>query len=146
MAIYLVQHGIALSKDVDPERSLSDEGRCDVEAVAAQLADSDLMIGKIYHSGKTRAEQTAQVFSKLLGSGDTIKVDGMSPNDDVIAFSASLEDGAMYIGHLPHMEKLLSYLTTGNENSGVLKFTNGGVVCVDLDCKQVLWCLVPGIC
>ena len=26
MAIYLVQHGISLAKDIDPERGLSDEG------------------------------------------------------------------------------------------------------------------------
>ncbi len=31
MRLYLVQHGEALSKDVDPERALSDVGRADAE-------------------------------------------------------------------------------------------------------------------
>jgi phosphohistidine phosphatase len=31
------------------------------------------------------------------------------------------------------MEKLVSYLITGNEDAGVVKFTQGGVACIDKD-------------
>lgn len=59
MALYFVQHGLALSKEVDPYRPLSVDGR---------------------------KEKT-----------------------------------------------FVSYLITGNENAGVVEFTNGGVVCVKKD-------------
>ena len=41
MAVYLVQHGISLPKDVDPEKGLSKEGIAEVERIAG--------VAKNYH-------------------------------------------------------------------------------------------------
>ena len=38
MRLFLVQHGNALTKDMDPERGLSESGKQDVANVAAFLA------------------------------------------------------------------------------------------------------------
>ena len=38
MYLYLVQHGAAVSKEIDPERPLSQEGRAEVRKVASYLA------------------------------------------------------------------------------------------------------------
>jgi len=54
----------------------------------------------------------------------------------------------MYVGHLPHLGKLVSYLVSGNENAGVVKFVNGGVVCVERDSTgyHIEWYLMPSLC
>lgn len=37
----------------------------------------------------------------------------------------------MLVGHLPFLEHLVSYLKTGSPDRPVVKFQNGGVVCLD---------------
>lgn len=148
MVIYLVQHGLSLGKDVDPKRPLSEEGRREVSLVAGWLKRQGVTVSKVCHSGKTRAEETAQIFAGQIGNGILCERAGMNPMDDVKAFAESLtEDDIMYVGHLPHMERLVSYLTTGDENRGVVKFTNGGVVCVEkVDAGwSIQWILTPSL-
>lgn len=149
MAFYFVQHGLAVDKKTDPERPLSVEGRKEVERISAYLQKAGVKAGKIYHSGKTRAEQTALILAGQISDGKTYKLSGMSPNDDVKEFAKNLqEDESMYVGHLPHMEKLVSCLVAGDENTGVVKFSNGGVVCVEKNNTgfQIKWFLIPSIC
>jgi len=54
----------------------------------------------------------------------------------------------MYVGHLPHLEKAVSYLVAGDEKAGVVKFVNSGVVCVEKDDSgyHIGWYLVPSAC
>ena len=149
MAMYFVQHGWSLSKEINPDRPLSDDGRKEVERISIHMKEVGIKIDKIYHSGKTRAEQTAQIFTDNIGDGNVYELRGMSPNDDVKVFASSLnKDNTMYVGHLPHMGKLVSYLVTGNENAGVMKFTNGGVVCLEKknDNYHIEWYLIPTMC
>ena len=72
----------------------------------------------------------------------------MKPNDDPTELAAILDDGAMYVGHLPHLEKLVSLLVAGHENAGVVRFTNGGVVCLerDEDGFYIEWYITPSLC
>ena len=134
MAMYFVRHGIALAKETAPNRPLSADGREEIECVAAYLRKTGLTVRKVCHSGITRARETAQIFAEQIGDGTICELSGMNPNDNAIEFAATLkEDGIMYVGHLPHMEKLISYLITGNENAGAVKFVNGGVVCIEKD-------------
>ncbi|MDD4869158.1 MAG: phosphohistidine phosphatase SixA [Kiritimatiellae bacterium] len=149
MAMYFVQHGLALAKEVDPNRPLSAKGRKEVECISAYLRKMGVAVKKIYHSGKTRAEETAQIFADKIGKGSICKLSGMKPDDNVIKFAKALKkDDIMYVGHLPHMEKLVSYLITGNEDAGVVRFTYGGVVCVEKDSTgfYIEWYLKPSMC
>jgi phosphohistidine phosphatase SixA len=41
MRLYLVQHGDALTKDVDPERQLSSQGRADITRLLEWLVTND---------------------------------------------------------------------------------------------------------
>jgi hypothetical protein len=66
MRLYLVQHGDALPEQVDPERPLSAKGRRDVEAVARVLASAGARAVRVAHSGKLRAQQTAEVLTAAL--------------------------------------------------------------------------------
>jgi phosphohistidine phosphatase len=149
MAIYLVQHGLSLPKDVDPERSLSVDGREETIRVATYLQKLGVSLKAVCHSGKTRAQQTAEIFANELGVNDPVELPGMAPNDDVADFAETLSgDDTMYVGHLPHMGKLASYLITGNENSAVVAFANSGVVCLDHDSTgcHIKWFITPATC
>ena len=62
MRLYLVQHGDAVPERLDPERPLSAAGRREVEAVARLLAGAGARVAHVVHSGKLRAQQTAELL------------------------------------------------------------------------------------
>jgi phosphohistidine phosphatase len=66
MRIYLTQHGLAVPKDIDPDRPLSERGREDVRHLAEFLDKAGVRVGQVLHSGKTRAEQTAAILAEAL--------------------------------------------------------------------------------
>ena len=148
MHIYFVQHGLALPKDIDPNRPLSAEGRREVETISTYLQKAGVTIKKASHSGKLRAKETAQIFAGKIGDSNILELQGMGPNDNVAEFVTRLESDVMYAGHLPHLEKAVSYLVAGDEEAGVVKFVNGGVVCVEKDDSgyHIGWYLVPSAC
>ena len=149
MAMYFVQHGLALTKEENLDRPLSSEGRREVECVSAHLRQAGVTVRNICHSGKTRAKETAQIFADQIGDGNVFERSGMAPKDDVRVFAELLgTDDTMYVGHLPHMGKLVSYLTTGDEGAGVVRFTNGAVICVEKNGTgyHIEWYLKPSIC
>jgi phosphohistidine phosphatase len=152
MALYLVQHGKNLPKDVDPEKGLSEEGISEVQRIAEVAAGYGCKVGKISHSGKRRARQTAEIVeANLKSEAGVAEISGINPLDDVAAFSATLsvEDNLMLVGHLPFMERLTTYLITGSTEPPVFKFQNGGIVCLDKqpDAQQwiITWALMPNI-
>lgn len=152
MVLYLVQHGKNLPKDVDPQKGLSQEGLSEVQKIADVAAQYGVKVSKIYHSGKTRAEQTAKIFASGLNAEKGIdEVDGMKPLDDVAAFAKKIEseENIMLVGHLPFMEKLTSYLVTGKDEYPLFKFQNGGIVCLHKDPDSsrwiIKWSLMPDI-
>jgi phosphohistidine phosphatase len=58
----------------------------------------------------------------------------LSPNDDVGLIAEVLQQSerdTAVVGHMPHLDKLASFLLTGEENRGVVRFRNGGVVCLE---------------
>lgn len=151
MALYLVQHGKNLSKEIDPEQSLSDQGIKDVERIADTAANYNVLVGKIRHSGKKRARQTAEIFAEKLGVTDVAEAEGLRALDDPAEFAKSLnaDENLMLVGHLPFMERMASLLTTGSMDHTVFKFQNGGIVCLDRltdsDSWAVMWALMPQV-
>jgi phosphohistidine phosphatase len=55
----------------------------------------------------------------------------------------------MIVGHLPHLGKLVFFLTTGSDSSQVVRFQQGGVVCLRTNDEElnwaIAWMLVPEI-
>jgi phosphohistidine phosphatase len=141
MPLFLVQHGKNLPKDVDPEKGLSDEGKTEVERMAALSGDHNVSISEIKHSGKKRARETAEIFAQALNPGGGVhKMEGLAPLDDVTKLNVKADQNVMLVGHLPFMEKLTSYLVTGTpDKPRVIKFQNGGVVCLDRDEETNSW-------
>jgi phosphohistidine phosphatase len=152
MALFLVQHGQSLPKEIDPERSLSDEGRYTVERIAKVAADYKVTVSLIKHSGKIRAKQTADILASFLKPDQGVQeTAGLSPNDDVgaVAETIGVDENMMLVGHLPFMERIVSYLITGSPNTKVFKFQHGGIVCMDKDADKgswhIKWTLMPEI-
>jgi phosphohistidine phosphatase len=133
MAVYLVQHCKILPKEEDPDRGLSREGLEETRAMAALAADNNVQVMHILHSGKKRAQQTAEIFMKALAPQAGItKGTGLAPLDDVTSFASTLnsEDDIMVVGHLPFMERLVSYLVAGSSDTSVIKFVHSGLICL----------------
>ena len=148
MKLYLVQHGEAKSKDEDPERSLTEQGKEDVGAVAKKLAEAGIKVDHIYHSPKLRALQTADIFTTYLKSHATEDPD-LKPMDDPNLIMDLLDEAAkenkdmMLVGHMPYMSRLAGLLLTGKDDP-VIEFTMGAVVCLGKEeCWKVNWILTP---
>ena len=135
MKLYLVQHGEAVAKEVDPDRPLSERGLRDVEKMALFLLQGGISVDRILHSGKRRAEQTAQMLAAAtMPGGQPESVEGIKPNDDVAAFGeklGDLHDDTLVAGHLPFMARLVAWLITGNDDLGMLAYRPGSVVCLE---------------
>ena len=144
--LYFAQHGLAVDKSENPQRPLSDAGIKQTEAIAKHLSIADIAVNHIFHSGKLRASQTAEIFVGTIKRCSTSAVEGLSPNDDVTLLAQNLSTNpALYIGHLPHLEKLVTYLVSGNENGNIIKFQNSAVVCLEKSDNhyQLKWYLTP---
>ncbi len=51
MRLYLVQHGEAVAKEVDPDRPLSEHGRENIVRLAKWLEQRGVEVREIRHSG-----------------------------------------------------------------------------------------------
>ncbi len=153
MALYLVQHGKALSKEVDPEKSLSDEGKSEVRRIAEVACSYLVKPAEIRHSGKKRSLQTAEIFDSILEPpGGVNEMAGIRALDDPMSLAQQLNNGdnLMLVSHLPFLEKLTSGLVAGLPEIRVVKLQNGGIVCLDKDQEDdnswfIKWTLMPHI-
>ena len=68
MAIYLMRHGKPVPKTDNPEKPLSPDGRRDVEIIADFLLRHGVRFQQVYHSGKSRAKETAEIMGSRLGT------------------------------------------------------------------------------
>ena len=150
MPLYLVRHGEAYSETADPDRSLTETGKATVDGMAQLAAAFKLPVSQIFHSGKTRARQTADIFSKYLKPLAGVKeIKAIKPNDDVTKIAPKLDPAlnTMIVGHLPFLERLVSYLIIGLPDKSIIKFQAGGIVCLDQIEKNgswhVKWALMP---
>jgi phosphohistidine phosphatase len=134
MEIFLVQHGQAMTASEDPLRPLTPEGADSVRRIGAWARDAGVSVTHIRHSGKLRAEQTAQILAEhLKPSGGLISVSGLGANDDVVPverIAANELTNSMLVGHLPFLSRLAGLLVTGNPEIQVVRFRNAGIVCL----------------
>jgi len=150
MVIYLVQHGQCFDKQTDPERSLTPEGRATILQIAKTASDTGISVSSIYHSGKLRALQTAELFSEQLRVSKIESIEGIAPLDCVENFVNHFEfpENSLIIGHLPFMESLTSFLITGNQQPTIVKFQNAGIVALDQNENNnwhIKWTILPAI-
>jgi len=151
MKVYLVQHAEAMSEKQNPERPLNDLGREHAAWTGNLAARLGVEVEQIRHSGKTRAEETAEIMGEALSPAQGVAaVSGLAPLDDVEPVAEDLEGASepvMLVGHLPFMERLAGYLLTGDDRQPVIGFTNAGIVCLEKqdDHWQASWIVTPEI-
>lgn len=151
MTVYLIQHGKATSKEEDPDRPLTQEGRSEVSRMATHLGRTGGPAPpRIVHSGKTRARQTAEILGEDAGSETGVEAtEGLAPMDDPAEWAERLgrSDDVALVGHLPHLARLAGLLLTGDPDARPVRFRNGGVVALEPDEEGdgwvLTWALVP---
>ena len=147
MPFYLVQHGLALDKAVDPDRPLSPSGESRTRAIAEPLAAGGLTVQRVYHSGKTRARQTAEIFAAALNNPPVAAHEFLNPGDDPALVLPHLSSHSMYVGHLPHMQKLASLVLCHDPDARTVHFENSAVICIGREEGEYYldWFLKPSL-
>ncbi len=150
MILYLVQHGEARKEEEDPARGLTKKGMDDVGKTAL-FAQKTVFPGvRMFHSGKTRALQTARVIADFVKPTlDPAEAGGLAPMDDPGIWACRLRemtDDVMLVGHLPYLAKLAGLLLCGDAAQTFVDFKMGGIVCLkrfDDGHWALEWAIVP---
>ena len=152
MHLYLVQHGKAKSKDEDPDRHLTEGGLRETQIVAEFLKPLDLHVEAVWHSGKPRAVQTAEVLASAIKTdAGLIQHKDLAPNDPVKPVIEEIKPAQrdlMIVGHLPFLSKLASELLTDDEGMEAVAFKNSGIVCLAGDSDRewrLAWMVTPDL-
>jgi phosphohistidine phosphatase len=134
MRLYLVQHGEAISEEVDPQRPLTEKGSAEVSKMARFAQAAALKVALIWHSGKLRARQTADFLATTLQPEEGMRERGaLAPNDPIEPVLEELEArqaDLMIVGHLPFLAKLASMLLCGFL-ADMIAFRPGGILCLE---------------
>ena len=133
--LYLVQHGDAVPKEVDPDRPLNSRGRADIERLTEWLSSQNVQVAQILHSGKSRAKETAEILRPLLKSASQLdESQGLAPNASPEAFlrqlSGSKKD-TLVAGHMPFVARTVSQALTGAPDRQLVKFLPGSVAGIE---------------
>jgi len=135
MRLYIVQHGDSVTKEIDPDRPLSDQGQADIQRLAEWLSSHNVKIAQILHSGKTRAKETAEILRPLLKSPSQIyEGQGLAPNDSPEAFLHQLRDpkkDTLIAGHMPFVARTISQALTGAPDRQLVEFIPGSVAGIE---------------
>ena len=135
MRLFIVQHGDAVPKEIDPDRPLSDRGKADIRRLADWLSNNEVRLAEIWHSGKTRALESAEIFRPLLGSSDRIlERKGLAPNDSPDEFLKQLmdsEDDILIASHLPFVARTVSQALTGDPDRQLVDFSPGSIAGIE---------------
>ena len=104
----------------------------DIENVVHYLKRLNVQVGQIFHSGKTRAESTANILAwHLKPPAGVAEAPGLAPLDDPEVWAdrlALLDEDILLVGHLPHLGRLAALLMTGDKEKNVVNFRMGGAV------------------
>lgn len=137
MRLYLVRHGLALTKDENPDRPLSDQGQKDVKRMASFLGRAGVRVTRVIHSEILRAQQTAMHLSAVIGPGRIVEeMRDLKPSsrlDSLVQAASGWTEDTMVVGHDPFMSRITSFFTAGDANAGVIAFDPGAVVCLERD-------------
>lgn len=135
MRLYIVQHGDAVPKDVDPDRPLSERGRRDIERLRDFLTGHDVQVSRILHSGKTRAQETAEILRPLLERSGRIQAsEGLAPNDSpegLLSRFRDVNENALIASHMPFVARTVSQALTGGMDLELLEFKPGSIAGIE---------------
>lgn len=151
--VILTQHGEAKKKEEDPQRNLTERGREETRKVAEFFVRNiNIKISRIIHSTKLRAKQTAEILASIIKPVKGISEEAnLEPNADPspwIDKINNLSENIIIVGHLPHLNKLLSLLVVNDSEKEIVKFRYSNMICLessDIGHWRILWIIRPDI-
>ena len=91
-------------------------------------------LGKIFHSGKSRAQQSAVIIAETLSPDlQPLQTQGLGPGDDPAAIVEDFEqidENILIASHMPFVSRLCSILLTGT-NDAEFASTPGTLFCLE---------------
>jgi phosphohistidine phosphatase len=148
LAVYLVHHGEAVPSDVDATRPLSAAGREATARVAEAAAARGAQPDVVWHSGKLRARQTAEIYWRACNPlAAFAAARGLQPDDPPQWMRDQLfgeTRSIMVVGHMPHLPDLL-YMLTAAPDPARCSFPLHGCVALEADGDQwkEIWRIEP---
>jgi len=141
--LLLVHHGDAVGPAIDPMQPLSRKGHTASTALAAAAAARGVKPDLIWHSGKIRAIQTAELFRSACNpQANLTAVHGLLPGDpprwirdEVFGDDRSI----LIVGHMPQLPGLLSLLRGQPHDGAVSGFSFPLHGCVALEPSGDFW-------
>ncbi len=140
MKLYLTHHAHPLTKEQDPERHLSQQGRDECERLARRLKAAGAAPVRILHSDKQWTRETAETVAAHMGlQGRTAQADyPIFTGDPLEPFIKEIESAGgdvMMTGHFDYLTRTASKLLCGDEDAGVVRFKpgTGTTFCLETD-------------
>ena len=135
MKLYVVQHGDAVQKDINPDRPLSETGQRQIRRLAKLLQACGIEPLRVFHSGKLRAKQTTELIGAALVPGKAAEaLAGLGPNDSLDTLVSGLADwteDTLVVSHMPFVGRLVARLVGSAEGSEILAFQPGSIACLE---------------
>lgn len=133
--IYLVHHADAVPPGVDSMRPLSDRGRAAAQLLAFEAARRGVKPDCVWHSGKLRARQTAEIFWRACNPFATLTAErGLQPTDPPEWMRDRLlgdTRDVMAVGHMPSLPRLLRLLLGADPDTSQIEFPLHGLVAME---------------
>jgi len=131
--VYLVQHGEAVPETEDPERPLTAKGKADIARLADFLGQCGVRVGRVVHSDKQRARDSAAMLIDKIGAGAIVEElpKGLAPKDSPEYFvdrMVSWAEDTLVVGHQPFISRLVSRIVLGKEVPAIVDITPGTLV------------------
>lgn len=152
MRLYLVQHGAAVPKAENPQRPLTAQGMAEVERLAQQLGAAGVRVGRVVHSGRQRAAQTAAILAAAIAPQVAIETsDLLVPEAEPAVLDWQMgawDTDTLLVGHMPALGRLASHLLCPAGSALPLAFTPASAACLQREQGQrwtLLWLLPPAL-
>lgn len=140
MQICLLRHGDALpvgapGVESDHQRPLSDEGRKEIQAVAAALRKLNIHPTRILTSPLIRARETAEIVAQNLGDLPVLPWEelgnGFSPSGLLSRLrELAPEESVVLVGHQPDLGQFAAFLLFGDTDADI-SLKKGGACFVE---------------
>lgn len=138
MELYLLQHGLALPAEDDPEQPLAKDGVAQLQAAGRALLRLGVRPGLIACSPKKRSKQSAALIAEAVNYpySDILESELLQPltppRETLRLLRRHSDNGAILVaGHLPSLAEIASLLL-GDGSRVRIHFENGGLVRLDL--------------
>ncbi|MCX8065947.1 MAG: phosphohistidine phosphatase SixA [Candidatus Hydrogenedentes bacterium] len=135
--IYLVQHGEAYPKELNPDRPLTPEGKMTTRKMGEFIKNKGIQVETFWHSLKLRAKETAEILREALDLLSTPIIEyeelepEISPKKILKEIKKTEYSNIMIVGHLPHLSKLSGLLLLKDETLEIISFEKAGIVCIE---------------